>query len=126
LSAINQQENIPSTLTQQSLDRRRRKQARRAGQFLKGPIPLNWWTAAAALPGKALALASAIWFKAGLNKTHSDIAVGEELAMRFGVHRGARYRALRQLQDAGLISVDREPGRLPRITLITTTNQHNQ
>jgi len=126
LSEFNQQNDIASTLTQQSLDRRRRTRARRAGQFLKGPIPLSWWTKAAALPGKALAFASAIWYKAGLNKTHSDIAVGDELAKRFGIRRGARYRALRHLQDAGLISVHQEPGCLARISLITTTNRHNQ
>lgn len=126
MSEFNQQSDIASTLTQQSVDRHRRKRARRAGQFLKGPIPLNWWTKAAALPGKALAFASAVWYKAGLTKTTTNLAVGEELAKEFGVHRRARYRAQHELQKAGLISLDQKPGCLPRISLITTTNRHNQ
>lgn len=71
------QEEIATTLPPQSLARRHKRQARCAGKFIKGPIPLTWWTNAAALPGKALALASAIWFKAGLINATTDIVVGE-------------------------------------------------
>ena len=115
------QEEIESTLSPQFFARRHKKQARCAGKFIKGPIPLTWWTTAAALPGKALALASAIWFKAGISSTTTNIVVGEQLAKQFGVHRGARYRALDELQAAGLISVDQKPGSVPRVSLITKT-----
>jgi DNA-binding IclR family transcriptional regulator len=70
-----------------------------------------------------LALASAIWFKAGISSTKTNIVVGEQLAKQFGVHRGARYRALDELQAAGLISVDQKPGSAPRVSLITKLKQ---
>ncbi len=42
------------------------------GEFLKGPIPLPWLTAASKLSGKApLAVALAIWFEAGRRRSNA-------------------------------------------------------
>ncbi len=42
------------------------KKERQLGQFLKGPIPLLWISAACALPGKAPHVAVALWYRQGL------------------------------------------------------------
>lgn len=85
--------------------------------FLKGPIPLWWLAAAARLPGKALAVGIAIWYRAGRAK--SDTVGGSwRLWAELGVDRSAMYRALRQLEAAGLIVVERSNGKNPVITLV--------
>ena len=54
------------------------------GEFLKGPIPLDWLSTAAKLRGKApLAVALAIWFEAGRRKSNEVILTTAILA-RFG------------------------------------------
>ena len=89
---------------------------RKAHNFLKGPIQLDWLESAAQLPGKALHVGIAIWFRSGLLK--SDIVPLTNVTLsRFGVDRHAKRRALRALEDASLISVHREPGKNPVITL---------
>lgn len=90
----------------------------RPGQkFLKGPIPLTWLTRAAALPGKSLHVGLTIWFLAGLTQSRT-VKLSSIGAASFGVDRYAKYRALRWLEEAGLIVVDRKVGRSPRVTLI--------
>ena len=111
-------DHIPEKLSDASLRLRQESAQRRQGQFIRGPIPAWWVMRAAALPGKVLAVGMAIWFKRGLTGTPENIAVTEKLAVRYGVKRKARYRALKMLEGAGLIEVDRQKGRSPRVTLL--------
>ena len=85
--------------------------------FLRGPIPLDWLSRAAALPGRSLHVAIAIWFLAGLKKTRS-VPVSNITGLQFGLDRNAKYRALEWLQDANLISVQRQAGRAPIVTIL--------
>ena len=85
-------------------------------RFLKGPIPLNWLTVATQLPGKTLAVAIVIWFKAGLTNTKT-FPVCHDLLCDFGVSRHAGYRGLKRLESAGLIGIKRGVGRCPIVTL---------
>ena len=39
--------------------------------FVKGPIPLEWLSGAAKLPGKALHVGVALWYLYGLRKNHT-------------------------------------------------------
>lgn len=88
------------------------------GEFLKGPIPLRWLSAAAKLPGKApLAASLAIWFEAGRRKSNV-VRLTTAILKRFGVNRKAKYRALQRLQAAGLIGVRREPRKNPVVTIL--------
>jgi hypothetical protein len=86
------------------------------GRFLMGPIDWNWITAAALLPGRALHAAIVIQFLAGLAKSQTITLSSQELS-RLGVRRTSGYRALERLQIAGLIHVERGPGKLPRVTI---------
>ncbi len=86
-------------------------------KFLKGPIPLDWLNMAAKLPGKALHVAIAIWFLAGIKKMRT-IALSGSVLNGMGVKRNAAYRALAELEGAGLISVIRYHGRLSEVTIL--------
>jgi hypothetical protein len=85
--------------------------------FLKGPIPLSWLTAASSLPGRSLHAGIAIWFAAGLTKSRV-IPLSNLATSRFGIDRSAKYRALAWLEEAGLISVQRQTGRAPTVVIL--------
>lgn len=88
------------------------------GEFLKGPIPLDWLGRAAKLPGKAaLATALAIMFEAGRRRSN-QVKLTTAILNRFGVNRKAKYRALKQLEGAKLISVVRTPRKNPIVTVL--------
>ena len=89
----------------------------RSSRFLKGPIPLPWLTDAAKLPGKALHVGVVLWFLAGLRKTN-EVALSPSRSREFGIGRHSGYRAIRQLETARLITVDRHRGRAPIVTIL--------
>lgn len=93
-------------------------------KFLKGPTPWNWLTIAAKLPGKALHVAIAIWFLAGVNRS-STINLSVSVLRQMGVARNAYYRGLELLEKAELISVARHRGRLPEV-IILERNEHKE
>ena len=86
--------------------------------FIKGPIPLPWLETAACLPGKVLNTALAIWFVYGLTGQRTFV-VKRKTWERLSLTRQAYNRALHALESAQLITVDRQTGRYPIITLIT-------
>ena len=88
----------------------------RGERFLKGPIPLNWLAKAARQPGKALHVAIAIWFLAGVTRSR-NVVLSSNLMFSFGASRFSTYRGLKALEEAGLLKVIRHPGRGPRITI---------
>ena len=95
----------------------------RAGEkFLKGPIPWSWLAAAAHQPGKALQVAIVLWFLSGVKRART-IALSGAVLRGIGVNRHAGYRALAALEEAGLVSVVRHPGRNPVVTLMETTEK---
>ena len=53
---------------------------RRAGRFLKGPIPWDWVIATAQLPGKALIIGLCLWRLSGAMKSRSVMLSNRELA----------------------------------------------
>ncbi len=86
-------------------------------KFLKGPVPLAWLAHAGQLPGKSLHVGIVLWFFAGLKHTRTVALPSATLAL-FSVNRNAKYRALKALQQANLIEVERHPGSNPRVTLL--------
>lgn len=98
----------------------------RAGEkFLKGPIPLDWLSVAAQLPGKSLHVAIAIWLTASLAKS-ATVPLSNAAALPFGLDRNAKYRALVWLEGAGLISVERKLGRSPVVTVCEVSGDDNE
>jgi hypothetical protein len=92
------------------------------GRFIKGPLPLAWFEGAAALPGRALHVALAIWFQVGLERS-STIKLGQKRASQFSVSRDAKYDALKRMTEAGLIEVEQSPGQAPRVTVVHPPSQ---
>jgi hypothetical protein len=88
------------------------------GEFLKGPIPLDWLGRASKLPGKApLATAVAIMFEVGRRRS-PQITLTTAILDRFGINRKAKYRGLEQLEEANLVKVDRRPRKNPIVTVL--------
>jgi hypothetical protein len=94
------------------------------GEFLKGPIPLNWLGKAAKLPGKSLAVALAIMFEVGRRRSN-EIKLTTAILDRFNVGRKAKYRALKELEGAKLISVVRTPRRNPLVAVLAVDDHQN-
>jgi len=90
--------------------------ANRNHRFLKGPIPFPYLLKASNLPGRALHVFIAIWFLHGVTRKKT-FNLNNSLLREFGVQRHAGYRALKELEKAGLISVVRCRGRNPQITI---------
>jgi DNA-binding MarR family transcriptional regulator len=90
---------------------------RKQEHFLKGPVPLPWLIKASKCSGKALAVAIAIRYRSGLCKTN-QITLTSRVLEKFGIDRSAKSRAIQCLEEAGLISVERQHGKNPVITIL--------
>lgn len=108
----------PRSQGRQTTNRRPIPRHQSGALFLKGPIPLDWLTRAARLPGKALPVALALWFRAGVDR-QAGVGLSTVLCQSFGVDRYAKRRALFALEQAGLIQVERQRGKNPRVTLLS-------
>ena len=86
-------------------------------KFLKGPIPLRWLTRAATLPGKALHVALALWFQAGVERS-ATVRLNLSRLQDFGVERSAGSRALAMLVTRQLVTVQQRPGRAAIVTIL--------
>jgi hypothetical protein len=84
---------------------------------LYGPIPWSWWLPASRLPGKSLQVASVCWLLAGWRRS-ADFELALEGWAEFGLSRFSASRGLDELQRAGLVSIDRTPGRSPVVTIL--------
>jgi DNA-binding transcriptional ArsR family regulator len=87
------------------------------GRFLKGPIPWSWIATAAALPGRALLVGLCLWRLAGAIKSNT-ISFGNSDLRPLGIDRATKSRALRALENAGLVKVAHQQGRFPKVTVL--------
>jgi hypothetical protein len=87
-------------------------------RYLGGPIPWTWLSAAARLPGQALAVGLAVWLRGGIAKSAEVRLSLSGLDSEMGVKRDAARRGLAALERAGLVHVTRGLGRKPRVTLL--------
>ena len=87
------------------------------GKFIAGPIPVSWVCQAGRLGIKPLLVGLALWHIRGLRKNHTFI-VSNLMLRDWGIQPDAKRRALRKLQGAGLITVERQGKRSPQATLL--------
>jgi len=87
--------------------------------FLKGPIPGPWLTRAAQLSFRALRAGLALWYMAGV-KNNRVVKPVRDTWQRFGLSPDAARHGLIALEGAGLVVVDRHPGRYPVVTIQET------
>ena len=97
------------------------RQGRRAspirGKFIAGPIDVSWVVQASRLGVKAQLVGLALWHIRGLRREDTFI-VSNLMLQEWGVQADAKSRALRALERAGLIRVERRGKRSPRVALI--------
>jgi len=89
----------------------------RTGRFIKGPIPWDFITKSARLPGKTLHVVIGLCYLSGLKKTKTLKMQGKILE-ELGVSRHAYNRALKLLEKEGIISTQWRKGQTPEITLL--------
>jgi hypothetical protein len=80
-----------------------------SGFFLRGPIPLDWLTSACRLRGTGFHIAMYGWFLNHVPGNLYDSPTLEDAALKLGRSLGAITRGLHEAQDAGLLSLVREP-----------------
>jgi hypothetical protein len=87
------------------------------GRFLKGPIPWSWIAVAAALPSRALLVGLGLWRLVGAMKSDTILFGNSDLRL-LGIDRATKSRALRSLEQSGLIKVVHQAGRFPKVTVL--------
>jgi hypothetical protein len=98
-------------------DLRARRCSTIPGQFIAGPIDVAWVLRASKLGVKALLVGLLLWHLKGLRRS-ATVLVSNLMAERWGVTPDAKGRALRKLEKVGLIAVERQGKRSPRVTLL--------
>jgi len=89
----------------------RKKKTRINGKFLKGPVSWEWLLQAGKLPGKALQIAIFIQHYRGISKSDTISLNLSRISRELAIDRSTASRALDQLVKAGLVQVQRLPGR---------------
>lgn len=114
-----QEERVQLPIHKELQSRRRKKQE---GMFIKGPIPLDWITRAARLPGRTMNTAMALWFLAGLCSSDT-IRLSKKTYGQFSVTRSSVSRHLNCLEKEGLIRVNKRLGRLSKVTILKNSTK---
>jgi hypothetical protein len=86
-----------------------------------GPIDVAWVRQAAQLGVTALLVGLALWHLKGLRSANTFI-VSNLMVREWGIQPDAKTRALRKLEKAGLISIERRGKRSPLVSLIINVN----
>lgn len=98
------------------------RETKQTERFLKGPIAMRWLNTAACLGGKALHVAVHLAHLFGMVEVRGagpqPILLNLSRLKQISVNRDAGSRALRKLEDAGLVQVERHSGRCPRVTIV--------
>ena len=79
---------------------------------------MDWLIKAANLSGKTIHVALELWRESGCRRSRNDIPLSTDKLQSLGVGRKASYAALKHLEAAKLITVERRRGRLSRVTII--------
>lgn len=95
---------------------RRTTTRRHYDKFLRGPVPWSWLERASALGGKALHVGLALWQLKGMTDGWTVRLSLSSLNM--GFDRSSASRGLAALARAGLIRVERAPGRISVVTIV--------
>jgi hypothetical protein len=87
--------------------------------YIKGPLPLWWIVRAGRTKGAGLHVAMELFYRAGIEKSDEVKISLAGIGRRFGIHRTAAARGLRDLETAGLVTVQRPPGRKVIVRVIS-------
>ena len=90
---------------------------RESGFFLHPQVPLAWVERAAQLGTQALVVGILLQFRFLLSQKE-PVTLPKNFLVKFGISRGVKQRALKKLEDAGLIRVDQVAGQSSKFTLL--------
>ena len=90
---------------------------KRYKKFIKGPLPLDWFIVAAGLPCGATQLALVLWYLSGLKKS-TTVSLPNKPLQEMKIGRNSKRRALKALEDAGLIKVEQKKGSSPVVRIL--------
>jgi hypothetical protein len=79
---------------------------------------LDWIDAAGRVRGAGLHVGMELWFRVGLCKSDEVRLSLTAVGKRFGIHRTSAARGLAALENAGLVVVQKAPGRAPRVCVV--------
>jgi DNA-binding MarR family transcriptional regulator len=97
--------------------RRGRQPSPIRNKFIAGPIDVSWVCQASRHGVTALLVGLALWHLKGLRRSHS-FELSNLMVREWGIQPDAKARALRKLEKAGLITIERRRKRSPRVTLV--------
>ena len=97
--------------------RRGRRVSPIRGKFIAGPVDVSWLVQASQLGVKALLVGLALWHIRGLRKADTFI-VSNIMVQDWGILPDAKRRALRKLEEAGLIRVEKRGKLSPFVTIL--------
>jgi hypothetical protein len=90
--------------------------------FLRGPLLLRELTPVARMPGKALALWLLIQYRTAVSRERS-VTLPSRALSEWGIRKDAKVDALRRLEQAGLIVVERPRGFMLKVKLVARRKQ---
>ena len=90
--------------------------------FIAGPVDMTWMSQARKLGVTALWVGLMLWFLRGLRRS-DNIKVSNKMLRKWGVEPDAKTRALRKLEKAQLITVERRGRRSPRVTILSVQSK---
>jgi hypothetical protein len=99
--------------------------AKQVSLFIKGPIPMDWISAAAKLPGKAIHVALALYWMDGMNP-QKRFKITRRALEQFKVSDDAYRDALLRMEAAKLIRVSRSPGQRALVEIVRDITQGKQ
>jgi hypothetical protein len=88
------------------------------GKFLKGPLLLDELLPVARMPGKALTVWLLIRHRTDVNRGDWS-TLPQRILREWGIGKDARADALRRLEQAGLIKIERPKGYMLKVKLIS-------
>lgn len=94
----------------------------RRPQLITMTLPVEWLERASALPGKALHVAVTLLYLMSLRRS-SRVRFSQATLRRLSTSRDASYDALARMAEAGLVRLDKRPGRAPVVTLLAANGQ---
>jgi DNA-binding transcriptional ArsR family regulator len=97
--------------------RRGRRVSPIRGKFIAGPIDVSWVVQASRLGVKALLVGLILWHLKRLRQADTFM-VSNLMVQEWGVQPDAKTRALRKLEKAGLIRIERRGKRSPQVTIV--------
>jgi len=83
-------------------------------------IPLSWNRKATLACPRALQVGNLLWYRAGITRNRT-VTLSSALLESHGISRWTKYRSLRALENAELVTVKTTPGHTAQVTLLAVT-----